>query len=836
MIDDKLDRLNILSNRIESITKNQIKYLKTYYEKNANMFSRPSAGELIPFTSEKTLSKEDDNKKNTNNGTNNGRGNIYEFSKKTGKFSTCLALNSLLVSDHPLDEISDAFSKIISNDNSESKFIEKTIFEYFVDKLLYEDTTWFHSSLNEKFDVYTTPFKLDYLKKMRTEEIRYELIKINSHENLAIDEIKELITTTKVKFDKNPLIKQSLNTLIEKIDNIDPIIRFSKEFDKSSFLSYWNMKAITEWFEILEIKQKQKLSNNFRKIFEWSKNQLYRQMTFYSNNISDRMDPIRAIYCLHIYKTYYEFYYNQGEQIEKNGLGEYNEQMVNILANYVIKKSKIDGIFKKYLPVAYKNDKYLNEAYVYPFPITSIEMLLRMIKIDQDNFDEIVILIKEMINWIEKNDRKQYVSPFDEPVPMSNLFSGWRSPHSIYPQGHPECWSTSLTFESLLIINRIIKENMAKIVLKKFNGKTDPQNDDFVKRWDSVIKYPADSASYLSLKKIIFHNIIEPRLKYNKISVWKDFANAFLLYGPPGTGKSSLVESIASMMGWSYLRIDTGIFLENGLDKVGKTASDVFNYLKHLEKTVILFDEIDELIQERKESSSIENKLLTNTMLTLLNDLTKNKKIIYFIATNYANRIDQAIIRPGRIDFKLFVDYPSIDEFLNDFRLTLKDYIIKICEKDLQNKKLIELKNSYDGEKINDDISEFNINLDKIMISFENSLIKVINERKTNASQTDLSYEKSKQFKKILLDEINLLIPETEDVNEINAKQNKLKMIVNDYFGIVKEDKENDVSPSFIGLIYPLIKTKYEKNYSKTLSKIYNLYKNNINYDDFNYS
>lgn len=91
----------------------------------------------------------------------------------------------------------------------------------------------------------------------------------------------------------------------------------------------------------------------------------------------------------------------------------------------------------------------------------------------------------------------------------------------------------------------------------------------------------------------------------------------------------------------------------------------MFEHLSYLTRTVILFDEIDECIRERSDpKTTFENRLLTNTMLTNLNDLKNNENIIFFVATNWFQNIDEAIKRPGRFDAILYIDYPYANELI----------------------------------------------------------------------------------------------------------------------------------------------------------------------------
>ena len=90
-----------------------------------------------------------------------------------------------------------------------------------------------------------------------------------------------------------------------------------------------------------------------------------------------------------------------------------------------------------------------------------------------------------------------------------------------------------------------------------------------------------------------------------------------ILFGPPGTAKTTICTSIASYLGWNFLTIDTACFLANGLQNVASRMTYVFDRLKALDRTIILFDEIEEFCLDRENPAlGMESRMLTTAMLT----------------------------------------------------------------------------------------------------------------------------------------------------------------------------------------------------------------------------
>jgi len=118
--------------------------------------------------------------------------------------------------------------------------------------------------------------------------------------------------------------------------------------------------------------------------------------------------------------------------------------------------------------------------------------------------------------------------------------------------------------------------------------------------------------------------------------------------------------------------IDTASFLADGLTNVASRIRYVFSRLMALDSSVILFDEVEEFGLDRETPGlSMESRMLTTAMLTAINDLRRNQRSIFFIATNRLRAFDAAITRRGRFDMQLFVGAPNLASRLVQFEQKL---------------------------------------------------------------------------------------------------------------------------------------------------------------------
>jgi SpoVK/Ycf46/Vps4 family AAA+-type ATPase len=115
--------------------------------------------------------------------------------------------------------------------------------------------------------------------------------------------------------------------------------------------------------------------------------------------------------------------------------------------------------------------------------------------------------------------------------------------------------------------------------------------------------------------------------------------------------------------------------MSDGLSNAFARSAEVFKRIGEAEHVIVLFDEIEELVRNRDVHlgseddfrPSLENRLLTSNMLTLLQELKRRGRGIYIVATNYFSEFDEAVRQPSRFDMILKVLPPNVDEKFREF-------------------------------------------------------------------------------------------------------------------------------------------------------------------------
>jgi ATP-dependent 26S proteasome regulatory subunit len=113
------------------------------------------------------------------------------------------------------------------------------------------------------------------------------------------------------------------------------------------------------------------------------------------------------------------------------------------------------------------------------------------------------------------------------------------------------------------------------------------------------------------------------------------------------------------------------------MDQIQAEADRIFSMLAEAERVVVLLDEFDEMVRERQEASEVLSRFLTTAMLPKLAAISKRRRIVFIVATNFIDHFDIAIRRPGRFDALLQVMTPTAQEKLKHWNLK-EDFMSKL--------------------------------------------------------------------------------------------------------------------------------------------------------------
>jgi len=301
----------------------------------------------------------------------------------------------------------------------------------------------------------------------------------------------------------------------------------------------------------------------------------------------------------------------------------------------------------------------------FPLNIEIANALLSILltAVDAEVSDSWVKKIDEIMDWVGGTVNK------------AGDFRGWCNEHDYAPD-RIDLWVTAQVVQFLsgyadLRSRLVIRSAIERAGLVTIQG--------------ALVSMPWDKLDPPDLEKRPGKRILN-ELEKNIVKPFKETgvlgSSSILLYGPPGTSKTSLMEALAQKMDWQFLQVTPADFLLAGAEQVEARATLLFEILKRAKDLVVLFDEIDEFLVDReaKDRPGGIFRFMTTSMLPKLQSLKSRRKLIFGIATNYKERLDEAITRLGRVDHVWAVlppDFESRVALIQKFEPNIDDALAR---------------------------------------------------------------------------------------------------------------------------------------------------------------
>ncbi len=227
-----------------------------------------------------------------------------------------------------------------------------------------------------------------------------------------------------------------------------------------------------------------------------------------------------------------------------------------------------------------------------------------------------------------------------------------------------------LSFASKYVENpkplKVIKEEFEEIVKQTKTDYIDLKTQDDDIGLDDVKLLP-------SVKERI-------RDIFDKFRDGKSVTNGLIFYGPPGTGKTTIAKALANEAGSYFLKTSASDFKGEYLGQSAQNTRRIFEKLKANKPAILFIDEADAILAKRSgESRNVDTYTMeiVNEFLANVDGLKADKEIFVIIATNYLNRLDDAIL--SRFE-KIEIGLPEGD-ILKDL---VKEYLGNDFEKDYE--------------------------------------------------------------------------------------------------------------------------------------------------------
>jgi len=163
-------------------------------------------------------------------------------------------------------------------------------------------------------------------------------------------------------------------------------------------------------------------------------------------------------------------------------------------------------------------------------------------------------------------------------------------------------------------------------------------------------------------------DIIVHRDRYKSLGI--DFPSAVVLHGPPGCGKTFAVERLVDYLGWPSFQIDASSVASPYIHETSKKVANVFDKAMQAAPSVLVIDEMEAFLADREMGSGHHRIEEVAEFLRRIPEAAKNDVLIIAM-TNRVEMIDPAIMRRGRFDHVIKVDFASEAEVLSLFEKLL---------------------------------------------------------------------------------------------------------------------------------------------------------------------
>ena len=166
-------------------------------------------------------------------------------------------------------------------------------------------------------------------------------------------------------------------------------------------------------------------------------------------------------------------------------------------------------------------------------------------------------------------------------------------------------------------------------------------------------------------------DFLKDPVKYKKFGI--KMPKGVLMVGPPGVGKTLVAKAVAGEAGVPFFYQSGASFVQIYVGMGAKRVHELFLKAKAYTPSIIFIDEIDAVGKVRGGNRNDEREATLNQLLTEMDGFEDNSGVIVIAATNRIEMIDEALLRSGRFDRRIFLSMPDFSDRVEILKSYLKD-------------------------------------------------------------------------------------------------------------------------------------------------------------------